>query len=338
MNIERLKANNEIEIVRYDHDMARLIDNTVDYLMYGRLKSIEHDDIQDTDFAIWKLSSYSEYTGSAVEMANYRALWEKVESYCQTYDESQSNFRGTTLPATFGIYQVHGGFNTRAIAIRVDCDLDFVWEAIEDCVEYVILDDEIHDEINQEIIDSNWESVDCDSYVAGLADAYPLWDFNGMNRIKLRRIFGGVARKEGINWEVEGTTCTYIDVDKIVEKSINCMYEFQDAGAIYIGEPGTEPITNPQVDDLEQAGQQVLGGLSTGDELYDHYQTPAIDVAESMIRKGWDKSPNDAITTVPDSRIHNYYYDGEIHEDSADCEEDTYYPGDAVTLPGWKDN
>ena len=85
----------------------------------------------------------SDYSGSLVERANFKALREYAE---------ENDLLNET------VFEVNGGHGTFGLYISLKCQDPEIWEMIKSLDSYPLLDEELESEMEIEAIDENWDS------------------------------------------------------------------------------------------------------------------------------------------------------------------------------------
>lgn len=222
--------------------------STLASLSYGDLEDTEA--AKSTSFFVWGLATGSDYAGDSVTVANHKALLEIAG------DEARK--RGLRA-SDCGVFDVSGGFSTYAVAVRLNCTLKAVWRAIEACLDYPLIDEELLSEIESEAqtaaLDS-WARSEFKRAVLNLLDEYDEWDLDEVPEADLDQLFYQAAEAENEYWINETGNSAYIDTKKVA-KGVKMEDLVNLPGIIFNGEPEDRPAFM-RVIDAERAGQMRL--------------------------------------------------------------------------------
>jgi len=167
---------------------------------YGRLEragKAESTDDPATDctlFIVPGILSGSDYSGSSVELSNYR-----------TFLESWRN-----VP---GVVDLHGGHGTYAIAIRLDVCEAGILQALEALDDYPVLDDDAMGEVEAEQDREAWESWARDDFKRELERRHGV-DVSEVSDDDIARVFLAACEATGNYFECDGAD-RFIRVEQV---------------------------------------------------------------------------------------------------------------------------
>ncbi len=195
---ERLKKIEGIEPLRYVG--YGLIDNFVLYDSF-----IETDwDVDENIYFFVPFTSGSDYSGSTVTLANYRAF--------KDYDVDWVHF-------------AYGGHSTYAVVINANklCDseiFDEIIEILEGLEDYPIIDEDLLYKVEAELIESSWDGWAKADFKIAIEKKFPLADFNFPDD-DIRDFFEKKREEANECWVCDGSGPDMsIDIESIVDKIV----------------------------------------------------------------------------------------------------------------------
>lgn len=217
-------------------------------LSYGDLSETKTP--TSTSFFLWSLATGSDYSGSDVEVSNHRVLLELAGEEAKKF--------GKTVQEC-GVFDVYGGYSTYSVAVRLNCPLRAVWEAIQGCIEYPVLDDDdlyvVEQEAQQEALES-WARSEFRSALSVALDEYEEWDLDEIPASDLDRLFQEAAETANEYWINETGNTAYIDTKKVAA-AVTIEELVKLPGIVFLGEPEDRPAFM-LAEELEAAGQLTL--------------------------------------------------------------------------------
>ena len=172
----------------------------VSYIGTGLSYSNFHEvagDVTPADYIMPDLLTGSDYSGTTVEKANYRAFVKRYNS---------------------GVSRLSGGYNTFAVVISISWllenpdEADDILNTLEALDDYPVVDEDELTLYEVELIQEGWESWARHDYLRGLDRKFGDVDLTDDEAFEL---FNKVAARIGEDWCADSNDMT-IDVDKVV--------------------------------------------------------------------------------------------------------------------------
>lgn len=188
-------------IYRYrgdDLDETRYI--SCSSLYYVNSHEVEDHKKWDEMFLLPNYLSYGDYDRStAVERSNY-------EVFLERYGDIE------------GVYEVHGGYNSRGIAIRLNTiNKDEMFSLLSALQEYPVIDEERWSELEHEMIDEAWEDYGYDDVVRGIEKKFDI-DLDDIPREKVVSLVHDMLNLMHEYPFIEAGGIVYLPTDKIIQE------------------------------------------------------------------------------------------------------------------------
>lgn len=169
---------------------------------YGRLDELKREELKPADdvraFVVPSVLAGSDYSGSTVERANFRAFLE-------------------TFRATDGVVELSGGHGTYAVAIRADIGAPEMLEALEALENYPVVDDDALAELELERDAEAWDSWARDDFKRELARRFGA-DVDDVDDADILALFQrALSTHSGDGWHDDGAE-RFVDVDAIARE------------------------------------------------------------------------------------------------------------------------
>ena len=201
--------------------------------------------VESSDFFLWNLATYGDYTGSTVTIANFRSLLAIADSEAEKLGKNRREL---------GVFETYGGFSSAGIAIRINCPLKAVWRAIQGCIDYPLINEDELSDVEIEAQDSNWESWAKYDFTALLTEEYPLYDVEAVSDSDVYTLFRKGLEASNGEWINEIGDSMTVDMARVFT-GIEELDIMRLGGVVYHGEPDDQPVDYTSE---EAAGQQVL--------------------------------------------------------------------------------
>lgn len=172
---------------------------------HARWDNIEHTrGKSDGDFWMSNYTSGSDYSGSDVELSNFRVLKEM----CDGLESEHGQFW----------VELSGGHGTYGIAFNVYATPDEIVEVLNGLEDYPIADEDHHSNMTVELESENWERSTKHDFKLALEKAFG-GNADDVSDEDLWQCFHDAAEESSTYWESQsGTGDMYIDIDRIMKK------------------------------------------------------------------------------------------------------------------------
>ena len=222
----------------------------------GTLTSLDYGDLKDTEavtstsFFLWQLATGSNYSGSDVEVSNHRVLLEIAAEAAKKLGKT---------PQECGVFDVYGGWSTYSVAVRLSCTLSAVWQAMEGCLDYPVIDEDdlcvVEEEAHADALES-WARSEFRHELINALDDFGEWDLDEIPASDLDQLFYQAADRANEYWIIETGNNAYIDTKKVAA-AVTLQELVKLPGIIFLGEPEEKPVFMTALE-AEEAGQLVL--------------------------------------------------------------------------------
>lgn len=197
---------------------------------YGDMKNAQD---QDATYIMPDLLSYSDYSGSTLEVANQIAF---LKEFRPEWTIAYAPDKMLGYDETIEIFDIYGGHGTSAIAISIEWLLDpkneevadSILECLEALYDYPVINDDELSNYEMEQSYKEWESWGRYDFISGLEkrfdvelDFFPTEKFVDYSEEQgqfVMELFEKARERANVYWEAETGPGLYIDIDRVVEE------------------------------------------------------------------------------------------------------------------------